>query len=162
MNYKELVEYARSVGNWNEKTMWKSVCSMAKLLGDINKEHPQMFWDFLREQHGILFGMHYHEDFAVWDVAQIECTDKEGKKHKGAYWTVEQIEQATKDKTFPSGTTKWDKFVAYNVFWSDTCKVLSDEQILKGAYQFYFADEDFGKDRGSKIWNYMAMVYDKD
>lgn len=159
MNFKELVETAKASGTWNEKTMWKSVCSMANLLADIKKEHPQMFWDFLREQHGILFGNHYHRDFAEWDVAQIEYTDREGKKHTGAYWTCEQVEEATKAMSFPSGTTKWDKFVAFNSFFADTCKVLTEEQTLETAYQFYFADEDFPKERGAKIWLYMAMVH---
>lgn len=96
---------------------------------------------------------------AVFDVSQIAYTDKEGKKHTGAYWTCEQVEEATKAMSFPSGTTKWDKFVAFNSFFADTCKVLTEEQTLKTAYQFYFADEDFPKERGAKIWLYMAMVH---
>lgn len=96
---------------------------------------------------------------AAFDVSQIAYTDKEGKKHTGAYWTCEQVEEATKAMSFPSGTTKWDKFVAFNSFFADTCKVLTEEQTLKTAYQFYFADEDFPKERGAKIWLYMAMVH---
>ena len=164
MNYKELVEKAKAIGNFTEKQMWASVYSMANLLADIKKEHPQMFWDFIREQHGIMFGNHYYQEFAEYDVSQMQYTDKEGKKRTGAYWTVEQIEEATKGMTFPSGVTKWDKFVAFNGFHADMCKVFTDEQILKGAHEFFFMDEDWNPEKpGSspcKVWEYYSCKYD--
>lgn len=159
MNYKELVEKAQKSGMFTEKQMWASVESMSDMLCVIKEKDPKAYWSFLREQHGIMFGCHYGEEFAMHDVSQISYTDREGKKHTGAYWTCEQIEEATKGMTFPSGTTKYDKWVAFNVFYSDCCKVLTDEQILKAAYQFFFADEDWsGK---NKIWAYMAMVHEQ-
>lgn len=164
MNFKELVEYAKAAGTWNEKTMWRSVCSMANLLADIKKEHPQMFWDFIREQHGILFGNHYHQDFAEYDVSQMSYTDKEGKKHSSAHWSVDQIEEATKGMSFPAGVTKWDKFVAFNGFFCDLCKVLTEEQIIKAAYEFFFMDEDWNPEKpGSspcKVWEYYGCKYE--
>lgn len=102
-------------------------------------------------------GCHYNEEFAMHDVADMEYTDKEGNEHKGGYWTVDQIEEATKEMTFPSGTTIWDRFVAFNSFFSDTCKVLTDEYVLKAAYQFYFEDEDFKGE--NKVWLYQMMVH---
>ena len=45
---------------------------------------------------------------------------------------------------FPAGTTKWDKYVAFNAFYSDLCTVYNDEQIIKGAHKFYFEDQDWG------------------
>ncbi len=164
MNFKELVETAKTSGTWNEKTMWRSVCSMANLLADIKKEHPQMFWDFLREQHGILFGNHYHQSFAEYDVSQMSYTDKDGKNRSGAHWTIDQIEEATKNLTFPTGTTKWDKYVGFNGFYADLCKVLTDEQIIKSAYEFFFMDEDWNPEKpGSspcKVWEYFSCKYD--
>lgn len=157
MNYYDMVKAAQTSGNFTEKQMWKSIDSVSDLLCEIKDAHPELYWHFMREQAGIMNGGHYDKVWADYDVSQIAYTDKEGKKHTGAYWTCEQIEEATKGMTFPSGTTKWDRFVAFNVFWSDTCKVLTDEQILKAAYQFYFADEDF--EAKNKIWCYMKMVH---
>jgi hypothetical protein len=61
---------------------------------------------------------------------------------------------------FPAGTTKWDKYVAFNAFYSDLCTVYNDEQIIKGAHKFYFEDQDWGDT--TKIWDYVycknAMV----
>lgn len=160
MTYLEIVKAAKRSGTFAEKQMWDSVESVSDLLADIKDSHPERYWQFIREQYGIMNNCHYADkEFADWDVSQIAYTDKEGKKRTGAYWTCEQVEEATKGMTFPSGTTKYDKFVAFNVFWSDTCKVLTEEQILKAAYQFYFADEDWPKERGSKVWAYMAMVH---
>lgn len=158
MTYLEIVKAAKKSGTFAEKQMWDSVESVSDLLADIKDSHPERYWQFIREQYGIMNNCHYADkEFADWDVSQIAYTDMEGKKRTGAYWTCEQVEEATKGMTFPSGTTKYDKFVAFNVFWSDTCKVLTEEQILKAAYQFYFADEDFAAK--NKIWNYMAMVH---
>lgn len=158
MKYLDMVKAAKKNGTFAEKQMWDSVESVSELLDDIKDSHPELYWRFLREQYGIMNNCHYADkEFADYDVSQIVYTDKEGKKHTGAYWTPEQVEEATKTMTFPSGTTKWDVWVAFNSFHADTCKVLTDEQILKAAYQFYFADEDFPTK--NKIWNYMAMVH---
>lgn len=158
MNYQEMVKTAQKAGKTTEKQMWQSIESVSDLLCDIKDAHPDLYWRFLREQYGIMNNCHYADkEFAEYDVSQIVYTDKEGKKRTGAYWTPEQVEEATKTMTFPSGTTKWDVFVAMNSFHADTCKVLADEQILKAAYQFYFADEDFPTN--TKIWRYMAMVH---
>ena len=164
MNFKEIVEKAKASGTWNEKTMWRSVCSMANLLADIKKEHPQMFWNFIREQHGILFGMHYHEDFARYDVSQMTYTDKEGKKRTEPHWSVEQAEEVMKTLQFPNGVTKWDWWVALCAMHSDLCGVLDDEHIIKAAYAFYFKDADWDEGNKSgysptKIWEYFSCKY---
>ena len=164
MDYKDLVEKAKKSGAFTEKEMWASVGSMSDFLCLMKEEKPKMYWSFMREQHGIMFGKHYHEEFAVHDVAQMEYTDKEGKKHKGAYWSVEQVEEATKGMQFPGGVTKWDKFVAFNGFHADLCKVLTDEQILKSAYEFFFMDEDWNPEKPGtspcKVWEYFACKYE--
>lgn len=160
MKLREIFEAAKANGRWSEKQMWQSIDAMDDMLADMKKTDKQAFWDFMREQYGIASGGHYDEAWAMHDVSEMYSTNKEGKKWQGAYWTVEQIEEATKDKTFPSGTTKWDKFVAYNAAKHDFCKSFDDAHILNIAYDFYFADEDFKG--GNKIWCYMAMVYDKD
>lgn len=156
-----MLKAAQKNGTANEKTMWRSVESVSDLLDEIKDSHKDLYWSFMREQYGIMSGGHYDEIWAMHDVSEMYSTNKEGKKWHGAYWTVEQIEEATKDKAFPAGTTKWDKFVAYNSAKHDWCKSFDDAQILKIAYDFYFSDEDWTH-KESKIWSYMSMIYDKD
>lgn len=154
-----MVKAAKKNGTFAEKQMWDSVESVSELLDDIKDSHPERYWQFLREQAGIMNGCHYDREWAEYDVSQIVYTDKEGKKHAGAYWTCEQVEEATKGMTFPSGTTKYDKFVAFNLAYSDFCKKFDDAQILQIGYLFFFADEDWdgnGKGSSTKVWDYVA------
>lgn len=153
--FKEMIAEAQKAGLANEKTMWKSVDGMDEILCLLKKEHPEMYWKFMREQHGIMYNGHYDEAFAMYDVGQIRYTGRDGRKCEGAYWTCEQIESATKGVAFPSGTTKWDKFVAFNSGFADWCRVLTDEDIIKASHAFYFADEDAP---GCKTWRYMAAM----
>ena len=91
-------------------------------------------------------------------VEKIKYTNAAGEKKTGAHWSVDQIMEATKSMPFPSGTTPWDKYVAFNSFYADTCVVLDEAMLLKAAYRFYFADEDAP---AGKIWEYMtAMNYE--
>lgn len=154
MNYRHMVDHAKRAGVTNEKTMWESIDSFSELLEELKESHPQMYWDFMRKQHGIMFHKHYDETFAMWDVSQMHYTNKNKEKKRGAYWTVEQIEVATQGMVFPAGTTPWDKYVAFNAAHADFCKDFSDEDIIKIGYVFYFADEDWGSD--TKIWEYMC------
>lgn len=154
MNYRDLIQKAREDGVSTERAMWAGVDDVDELLCLIKKEHPEMYWKFMRNQHGSLYGGHYNEAFAEHDVKVLTGKDKDGRPHKGAEWTVDQIEDATKAMKFPVGTTKWDKYVAFNAFKSVVCSVLDNEQTLKAAYSFYFADENWPT--STKIWDYMC------
>jgi hypothetical protein len=151
--YKEMLDKAKTDGVANEKTMWNSVESLSKMLCIMKKEHPDMYWEFMREQHGIMYSNHYDKDFAEYDVSLIKFTNKKGEEATGAYWTVEQIEQATSNMRFPQGTTKWDKYVAFNAAYSDFSKKFEDTDVLNIGFLFYFADEDWGST--TKVWEYM-------
>ena len=55
---------------------------------------------------------------------------------------------------FPSGTTDDDKWVAFNVWYADLNRDLSEDLIIKTAHRFFFADEDAPE---GKIWHYVNM-----
>jgi hypothetical protein len=150
-----MVELAQSKGLASEKKMWESVADLDALLCVVKKEHPDMYWDFIRKQHSILFNGHYSEEFAEHDVKMIWYKDKNGEEQHGAHWTKDQIINATKGMSFPPNTNDCDKYVAFNVMYADLCKVLTDEQIIQVAYAFFFADDDFDYSVESKIWHYM-------
>lgn len=156
-SYKEMLITAKSNGMASEKTMWAGVDSINEMLCIIEETQPDVYWRFMREQHGILYGNHYGEDFAMQDVEQLSYTDKSGKKHTGCHWTCSQIEDATRSMQFPAGTNKWDKYVAFNAAYSDLCKDLEETEILKIGFSLYFADEDWPTN--TKIWDYMSCRY---
>ena len=151
-----MIEQARKDGVASEKTMNASIESVDQLLEQIKTAHPDVYSSFIAKQHEILYGSHFNEIFAAMAVAGIEYTDAEGKAHKGEYWSLSEIEEATRGLSFPPGTTKFDKYVAYNVMKSDLCKVADDKLILSAAYAFFFADEDYiGQ---GKTWRYMQCM----
>lgn len=146
MRYKEMIEEAKKKGLASEKVMWESIDDLDEMLCDIKKEHPDKFWKFIRKQHGIMYNNHYDEKFAMWDVERM--------KPLGMYWTVTQVEEATRGIPLPSGTTIWDKFVALNSMANDLHGVIPDDQIIKAALAFWINDKDW-KGEG-KIWSVMA------
>lgn len=154
--YKKMIDQARKDGVANEKTMDASIESVDQLLEQLKEAHPDIYDAFIAKQHELLYGPHYNEMFAMMAVAGIAYTDADGKSHKGEYWSVAEVDEATRGLAFPQGTTKWDKYVAYNAMKSDLAKVAADKDILNAAYAFYFADEDY---RGhGKIWQYMQCM----
>jgi hypothetical protein len=154
MNYRQLVEEAVKSGS-GEKAMWASVDVTNELMEHLEHQHPDLYEHYMRKSYETIHGKHYNRYFAEEDVSKLHSTDKEGKEHHGAYWTLEQIKEATAGKKFQAGVTDWDKFVAYNAAWHDFCKKFTDEEILCIAWLFFFADEDWKGD--SKVWDYMAM-----
>ena len=101
---------------------------------------------------------HYDEESARKPIYKTHYIDKNGTKLEGKdHWTVEQIEAATATMKFPEGTTKWDKYVAFNTMYFDLCRVLDDASILKVAHAFYFADDDYDY-KQSKIKRYMDCM----
>lgn len=157
MRYKEMIENAKTHGLTNEKIMWESIGDVEGVIDLIKEQHPKEYWAFMRKQHGRLHKGHYDEEFAKHDADKLEWTDKQGNKHSGAYWTCQQIEDATKGMSFPNDVNKWDKYVAFNAMKADLAKEFDDNDILRAAHAFWFADEDWeGHD---KIWRYFCMKW---
>ena len=154
--YKKMIDQARKDGVASEKIMWESIADVDVLLAEVSEAHPEVVRKFMRRQHELMYGPHYNELMAMEAMKGIRYTDKEGKVREGAYWTVEEVENATRGMEFPAKTTRWDKFVAFNSFRSDVCRTIDDAEVLKSAHAFYFADEDFAGE--GKIWHYMGCM----
>lgn len=153
MDYKKMItDYAKNGGD--EKKMWSSVEVTAEAMEYLKEVSPEKYDCLMRKLHESLYGKHYCEDLALHDVSLMHSTGADNMKHTGAHWTAEQIESATANKAFPKGTTKWDKYVAYNATYHDLHKKFKDEEILEAAFLFWFDDEDWSED--GKIWDYMS------
>ena len=114
MEYKDMIRDAKANGVASDKAMWQSVDTLSDMVCILRDEHPDVYWRFMRKQHSILYGNHYDRNFAEMDVEGIRYTGPSGEKRTGAHWTADQIEEAARGMSFPSGTTKWDKYVAFN------------------------------------------------
>ena len=155
-----MIEAAKAKGVANEQTMWMSIGAIDEMLGKMKEAHPELYWAFIHEQHKALYKGHYDEEFATYELSRVYYINKAGEKTNVPYWTVDQVEEATKGFNYPSGTTKWDKWVAFNIMRSDLCKDMEDADILKAAYAFFFKDEDWGNST-TKIWDYMCCKHKK-
>lgn len=99
---------------------------------------------------------HFCEEKAKEVISRSYYTDKSGNYHEGKeHWSADQVENATYGYKFPEGTTKWDKYVAFNLMYFDLCKVLDDASILKVAHAFYFDDEDAPE---NKVYKYVEAM----
>ena len=154
MRYSDMVKDAISSGK-GEKAMWRSVSRVDELLRDIEVEHPDMYWQFMRKAHEDMYGQHYTPEYAEYDLSRLRYTDDGGIQRSGPHWTFNEVLSATSGRSFPEGTTDCDKWVAYNVAYSDFCKKFSDGDILDIAYLFFFDDDDAPD---GKIWRYMKAM----
>ena len=159
MNYLQLLKQARTHGVTSEKKMWASIEQLSKDL-DVLRGIPSgndIYWRILRNQHAILYDRHYTEQYANYDVENLEYLDSEGKPCHGPHWTRAEIVEATKSMKFHSKVNDWDKYVAFNAMYADLCADMDDAAILKAAYLFYFCDKDWqSNDDCTKIWDYMT------
>lgn len=158
MYFYELIEkYGKGANN---DKMKKLTMVLSDYFDDFKHAHEDKYWMLMRKVMGVLNDGHYDDKFAMHDVADIEYTDRQGVKRKGAYWTLEQVKEATKDYKFPNGVNDWDVYVAANAIRADLCKNFDDKQVLDAMYAFFFADEDW-KNGASKIWDYFCCKYAK-
>lgn len=155
MTYKQMIQDARSQGVATEVHMYSAIDRIDKLLLRLKNSHPDIYWDFLRESHEDLYGPHYDKEYADYDVGLIHYSTRDGIEHHGAHWSLQQVVGATAGKSFPEGTTDYDKYVAYNATYADLCRRFTEAEILEAAYLYYFADEDAPD---GKIWHYMNSM----
>lgn len=159
MDVMELVQkYGKGQG---EAKMWASVAVLSEALEPMKETDKENYWCILRKMYGVMSDGHYNEEFAMYDVSMIEYTGRNGEKKRGGYWSADQVEEATRGFRFPSGVNKWDKFVGFNLMYSDLCKKMDDAQVLDAAYLFYFADEDWPGGSSTKVWDYVCCKHSK-
>lgn len=146
----------------DEKVMKQSVRLVSNLLEKMKEHHPEMYWEFMRDHHEIMYGKHFNRDYAEWEVAQMhhKCGDK---VYKGEHWSYEQtfeVMQGYKQQ-LPAEVTPCDFFVALNSQWHDyhcfmkkffATEEEAEKAIIESAVAFWFKDEDY--DGNDKVWRY--------
>lgn len=158
--YELIDKYGKGASNEKMKEL---TMILSDFLAPMKKTDKEKYWSLMRDVFGLLNDGHYDDKFSMHDVENIEYTDKQGAKHSGAYWSLEQAEEAMKKMQLPADVNKYDFWVAINLSYSDLCKVLDDEQILKSACAFWFNDEDWPKEgkANTKVFDYMRCKYSK-
>lgn len=140
-------------GGSGEKAMWASIDVTNELMEMLEEKHPALYEEFMRKSYEAMNGKHYNRYFAEEDVSKLHYTDKDGKEHHGAYWTIEQIKEATAEKKFPQGTTDWDKYVAYNYIKATLMSELNDEEIFSVTHALFFKSE-----KSIGVWSFYSKM----
>ena len=160
MKYIDLVNQARANGVSSEKKMWASIEALSNDLAPIEAAHPHVYWKIMRNQHAILYDRHYSEPFANHDVNNLVWSKASDGSPvgKGPHWSRAEVIAATNGMKFHPKVNEWDKYVAFNSMYADLCAEMSDEEILRAAYLFYFCDKDWQPDEDdcTKIWDYTS------
>lgn len=162
MKYIQLIEQARAHGMASEKKLFSAMEQMSCDLLSLENENPHLYWRIMRRQHAVFYDRHYSEKMANHDVSCLvySGTDDNGEPiGHGAHWTRAQVAEATKDLKFHPKVNEWDRYVAFNSMYADLCSYMSEEEIIKAAYAFYFCDADWQptEDDCTKIWDYTAQ-----
>lgn len=161
-NYHKMLKRYKEKGLFSEAKMWESIESLDELLEEMEEKDPEMFWDFMREQHCIFCGPHFDERFGKWQVEQMHSKGPDGKEYKGELCNIMKSEEVF-DKykaKLPAGTTIWDMYVAVNSNMHDKCALFKkwnpekwEDMVIEDAIVFYFEDVDW--ESPGKVWDYM-------
>ena len=165
-NYSKLLKEYKKQGNFDEGKMWESVDVLdAVILSKLEEREPELYWEFMRDQHEIFCGPHFDEKFARWEMARMCHKDARGNIHKGEHWAdsdVMTVYNKYKSK-LPAGSTVWDFAVAITANWHDKIGDYLDwfgdkaeERVIEDAVRFYFLDDDAPE---GKIWRYVRAMH---
>lgn len=165
MTYLDLLKQAKAHGVTSEKKMWASIEALSNDLAVLKADgvttpSSALYWRIMRNQHAILYDRHYSEKFANHDVNNLIWSkqpdgDTSPSSGTGPHWSRAEVVAATNGMKFHSKVNDWDKYVAFNSMYADLCAEMTDEEILKTAYLFYFNDKDWqpNEDDCTKIWD---------
>lgn len=158
-SYKKILNDYKNRGSFNEDKMWLSVEALDKaILEELEESNPELYWNFMRDQHEIFCGKHFDEKFAKWEVERMHHDDIEGQ-----HWSLADVKSIFENmrSKLPNATTIWDFYVALNANWHDKVDLYKgwfenyEEKIINDAINFYFMDEDAPD---GKIWVYMRAM----
>ena len=152
----------------DEAVMWGSIEMWDKHLEEMKEHHPDKYWDMMRDTHELMYGKHFDEEYAEWEVERMFHKDKNGITHRGEHWSREQTNSvmAKYKSVLPSEVTPCDFYVALNAQWHDYCELMHElfdsedevaNAIIEGAVRFWFLDEDWGD--ADKVWVYFRAKH---
>ena len=146
----------------DDNVMWNSIEMWDKHLEELREHHPDKYWEMMRNTHEMMYGKHFDEAYAEWEVERMhhKCGDK---VYKGEHWSLETTTSVMGNyrNILPSEVTPCDFYVALNAQWHDYQCLMSqlfateaevDKAIIESAIAFWFKDDDWpGAD---KVWVY--------
>ena len=164
--YEDMVKANYNKLRNDDNVMWASVALVDGLLEEMQKHHKERYWEILRNTHELMYGSHFNEEYAKWQVENMHHKSAEGKEYRGEHWGINEVSDVySKFKNrIPTDITIWDFYVALNSQWHDYWEWAKDKfptpdmaemAIIDSAVKFWFQDDDWPS--SDKVWCYFKM-----
>lgn len=165
MRYLNLVKENARKFTGDESVMWANIELVDELLDDIKEEHPDIYWMFMRKSHELMYGKHFNEEYAKWEVGNMYHIGEDGKTYKGEHWSLEQTNAVFSKyrSKINSNYNEYDFYVALNAQYHDVVCVAKHHfgsedalaaYIIEEAVAVWFNDADWSE---GKVWDYFAQ-----
>lgn len=164
--YKDMIKANYGKVKGDDAVMWASVALVDELLEEMKEHHEERYWQFMRDTHELMYGKHFDQAYAEWEVAQMHHKSPDGKVYKGEHWSMEEatgVMMKYKMKLSPE-ITPCDFYVALNTTWHDyicwakehfPVETDAENAIIEMAVRFWFNDDDW--DDNTKVWEYFRI-----
>lgn len=68
----------------DEGVMWASIEMWDGYLEEMHEHYPDKYWQIMRDTHELMYGKHFDQVYAEWEVAQMHHKSPDGKEHKAS------------------------------------------------------------------------------
>lgn len=167
-HFKDIMDYYKSNVRLDGIKAWDIIGEMGEALAknkDIDKE---AFWETMKDFHEDVFGEHFNEPYAEWQVSHMYHTDNKGKKCTEPMFSMTEA-KAVYDKKLKGhhkDITPCDVYVALNAQYHDNINLYerwfpnADEDemeaiIIESTLNDWFEDEDASDE---KVWRYFRAI----
>ena len=168
INFKDIIDYYRSNVRLDGIKAWDVIEGMGSTLCENKDIDKDAFWETMKDFHEEVFGEHFNEPYAHWQVEQMYHTDKNGKKHHEPLFTIAEAKSVYDKhiKHLPKDVTPCDVYVALNAQYHDNINLYErwfpqsteddmEAIIIEATMTNWFQDEDAS---GDKVWRYFRAI----
>lgn len=164
--FKEVVE-SYNTSNISNKDLLEAINNLYPAMNMVQENDPKCFWKAMRNFHKHIFGNHFNEMYAKYQVSNMFHMKRNGTKCTGEIYSMEEAKHIY-DKYVRNVSTNYncyDVYVAinaqyhdyacmYSEWYSDITKEELDNKIIASAIKFWFKDDDA---EDGKVWNYFDI-----
>ena len=147
----------------DESVMWGSIEMWDKHLEEMKEHHPGKYWEMMRNTHELMYGKHFNEAYAKWQVDNMWHIAEDGREYKGERWSIKDAVSAMAKYRghFPGDYNEYDFYVAINSHWHDTICVAKRHFTTEEEAESYILDEavavwlnDSDRPTNDNVWCY--------
>ena len=167
-HFNDIIDHYRHNVRLDSVKAWDVIESMGKSLCDNQDLDKDIFWDIMKDFQEEVYGEHFNEPYAEWQVEHMYHTDKNGHKIHKPWFTMSEAKSVydKKIKGLNKDITICDVYVALNAQYHDNINLYEkwfpqaneDELeaiIIESTINDWFDDEDASAE---KVWRYFRAV----